>query len=203
MPAMILPADTATTATAPWYYVALLAGALTFFATVFSALMTLLSVALSDRRSKARETAKINREESRVDKRDLRAAMGRFLVETRDSRHAFKAMWEVQIPKEAGVAAWYKPKPDIRPLNLRAVYQAYWELVTLPTTDATINEAARVFLESTRDFDRADVVLGLEPAVLPANQYEELNEKYFVARSAFVKAVMSQLGVEGLAYTVC
>ena len=112
-----------TTATAPWWYVAALAGGFT----ILGGLITLAGGYLSDRR-------KAEREDTQRWDRDIREASARFLVEC-------VKVQEYYLP-DGPRPARLSPTGDEVELTVASVYQTYYELTLIapkPTRNCAYN----------------------------------------------------------------
>jgi hypothetical protein len=193
-PAWVRDAASAFTASsAPWWFVAALAGGLTVVSTVSGALIAFLSTSASDRRKATQDREKLDREEHRLDNRDLREAVARFLVETRGFVRAYfdSHTGTVQSP---GSAAVYVTKPTHRPVDIRPAYEAYWQVVFL--SDNEIAHAARTLLDATRAFDRGSVHGTGTIEDLSVDQAHALWASHADARGALARLILKQLGRE-------
>jgi hypothetical protein len=178
-----------TTASAPWWFVAALAGGLTIVSTVTGALVGYLSTAASDRRRAEQDLLHAQRENEEADNRRLREAVAKYLVEARglvrtyfDNRTDDGTDGNVPLPRVE----------NFQPSDIRPAYEAYWAVVFVSNPE--IARASRKLLELTRAFD-VDKTFG-PLRDLTRTDARELWREHVEARGALVRSTLKQLGRE-------
>lgn len=179
-----------TTASAPWWFVAALAGILTVLSTIVGASITFWSNRLSDRRSLTRDLARIDREERRLDREELRHSAGRFLVAARQYVKDYQSNFEEYRP-HPGEPAQYRLRSDAKPNDIHATYEAYWDLAFYSIPE--VSDAARGLLGATRKFElsRTNIASGRSP--LDSEQFRRRYDAHISARQQLVSRVMAAL----------
>jgi len=178
-----------TTSSAPWWFVAALAGALSLAAALASAVVAFLSTRASDRRKAEYEDARLAREETRLDHAELRRAAARFLVECRQYVKDFQASFEQD--RTSGTLV-QRLVADARPNDVRPAYDAYWDLVFLANNE--IGEAARELMKATRRFQLTKLGPPGSPSPLSHERFSMAYDAHIEARRKLVDSVMRALG---------
>ena len=143
--------DGFTTATAPWWFVAVLAGVLAIVSTLLGALVSVWSTAASDRRHAEAEKAKDERLALTEWQGTLRQLSANFIVTTRHFVKATQAHYASE-QDPTGATVWRRD-PNQQRADLAASFLAYWELVL--AADAETSRLARDLMRQVRRYERA------------------------------------------------
>lgn len=166
-----------TTTSAPWWYVAALAGGFT----ILGGLITQAGGLLSDRRKAKHDLAQFERAEALRRESEVRAAAASFLVETREVFESFRSNFIVnpdgQIESIKG-----------RKVSLLRTDQAYWTLIFLCQPD--VERAARDLLDAVKKFNKYSRDSRLEP--FSPSGWERARGLYFKSRKELVRAIKGE-----------
>lgn len=178
-----------TTASAPWWFVAALAGGLTIVSTTTGAMISFWSTRASDnRKSESERSVRDAEAESRA--RDaLRDAAAAMLVEARQVVRDFRDCFR-PVPVAEGNRRFIATEQAAR-VNVREVYKAYWNLVLLG--DEQVDSAARELLDATRAFDLP--VSAGEVSPLDSSEFSVAYTRHIAARRALVRVAKPKVGL--------
>lgn len=181
-----IASETLTTATAPWWSVALLAGILAVASAVSGAVISYLSTAKSDQRRENQARALRDHEDLQKEREELRRAGARFLVASRQFVKDYQKNFSGDRT-EPNRGTIYTLKADPKENDIRSTYEAYWELVFLCNDECS--NAARSLLRCTRRFQ---LTLDSQGVVRPLNadQFKQAYDSLIAARQELVRAIM-------------
>lgn len=176
-----------TTATAPWWFVAALAGTLTIVSTVLGALVSLWSTAASDKRRAKSEGEARKGAERQEWLRELRRLSADFIVATRSFVRAAQGAYTSEETADGG-QRWSR-KPGVK-VDLTPAFVAYWNLVL--AADEETGRMAQILMRQTRQYDVLD-----DPdfEVISNRDWTKMRAAVVSSRGSFAEHVMSKVAV--------
>jgi hypothetical protein len=186
---LITEAAQFTTASAPWWFVAALAGSLTIISTGSGAAISYLSTRASDKRKIDEERAARQDVALQKARDELRAGTAVMLVEAREFVRNYRDNFQ-RFPAGSGTGFEYRSVSHPAPLSIRPTYTAYWNLVLVG--DEEVSEAAWELLNATRAFDLPLLQPGT-PSPLSKERFQKMYNRHIVARRELIRIVKMKL----------
>lgn len=173
-----------TTATAPWWFVALLAGMLSIVSTLLGAAVSVWSTAASDRRRSRSELAKENRAAHQAWCQSIRHLSAAFIV---SSRQFAKTVQGQYAREEDGTGqVFWRRGPGPR-ADLHEAFVAYWELVL--AADPETSRLAQALIRQVRRYDAVGVA---DLELISNSEWTSMRAAVVSARGALAEHVIRE-----------